>query len=138
MEYQIVVNPSEQDIQDVRGGLRVFNDPFVDHINETQMAVFVVDESGKRRGGVVSRLWGNWMHVLYLWVDPAFKGKGVGRQLMHKMEAVAIAQGCHSAMVDTFSFQAKPFYEKLGYRNQMTLDAFPGDEHQLHFLTKSL
>ncbi|CZF80651.1 putative acetyltransferase [Grimontia celer] len=138
MEYQVVANPTEQDIMDVRGGLRTFNDPFVEHLNELQMAVFVLDENGQRRGGIVSRFWGNWMHILFLWIDPALKGEGVGKTLMQKMETEAVGKGCKAAMVDTFSFQARPFYESMGYHNQMTLDAFPGDEHQLHFLTKKL
>ncbi|MGF1770429.1 GNAT family N-acetyltransferase [Enterovibrio makurazakiensis] len=138
MEYQIVANPTEQDIQDVRAGLRAFNDPFVEHLKETQIGIFALDENGVRMGGIISRLWGNWMHILYLWVDPSLSGQGVGTELMQRMEALAIEQGCKSAMVDTFSFQAKPFYEKKGYQNRMTLNDFPADEQALHFLTKSL
>ncbi|WP_394208779.1 GNAT family N-acetyltransferase [Enterovibrio calviensis] len=135
MNYQIVVDPSKQDIDDVLVGLRAFNDPFVDHIKETHIGMYAVDEKGIRVGGIVSRLWGNWMYIRFLWVEPSLSGKGIGQTLMEKMEAYAIEQGCHSSMVDTFSFQAKPFYEKLGYECKMSLDEYP-IEHQLHFLTK--
>ena len=44
--------------------------------------------------------------------------------------------GCHSAWVDTFSFQAPNFYPKFGYREFGRLD-YPPD-HQRIFLQKQL
>lgn len=138
MQYQVVYQPNAQDVLDVREGLRHFNEPFVSHLKETEVAVYALDEKGERIGGVISRLWGNWMHVLYLWIDPAYTGKGIGSDLMVKVEAEAVSFGCKTVMVDTFSFQARPFYEKLGYQCQMTIDDVPGDGDELHFLTKRL
>jgi hypothetical protein len=34
---------------------------------------------------------------------------------MDRAEVHARERGCHSAWLDTFSFQARGFYEKLGY-----------------------
>jgi len=45
----------------------------------------------------------------------ARRGRGVGRELMDRAEIRAREGGCHSAWLDTFSFQARGFYEKLGY-----------------------
>src|SRR6516165_7091346 len=42
----------------------------------------------------------------------------------------------HSAWLDTFSFQARGFYEKLGYEEFGRLDYPPG--HHRHFLRKRL
>jgi ribosomal protein S18 acetylase RimI-like enzyme len=44
-----------------------------------------------------------------------FRRRGVGRELMAQAEARAVERGCHAAWLDTFSFQARSFYEKLGY-----------------------
>jgi hypothetical protein len=44
---------------------------------------------------------------------------------------------CKHARLDTFSFQAKGFYEKLGYVAFGALDGFPG-EHRRYFLRKKL
>ena len=49
----------------------------------------------------------------------------------------AIERGCTNAHLDTFSFQARPFYEKLGYRVFGTLENHPAG-HQHYFMTKSL
>ena len=54
-----------------------------------------------------------WLYVTTLWVDDAWRGRGVGRALLTRAEAHAAAAGCHSAWLDTF--QARGFYEKLGY-----------------------
>lgn len=35
---------------------------------------------------------------------------------MKRAELYAVERGCTNAFLDTFSFQARPFYEKLGYR----------------------
>jgi hypothetical protein len=34
---------------------------------------------------------------------------------MRAAEAVAIERGCIGVWLDTFAFQARPFYERLGY-----------------------
>ena len=52
----------------------------------------------------------------YLWVDEKARSKGIGRKLMHEVERVAAKRGCVGIYLDTLSFQAPRFYEKLGYR----------------------
>ena len=44
---------------------------------------------------------------------------------MQAMEAEAIRRGCRGAYLDTFSYQARPFYERLGYEVFGTLDDYP-------------
>jgi hypothetical protein len=46
-------------------------------------------------------------------------------KLVRAMEAEAVGRGCHSAFLDTFSYQARPFYEKLGYEVFGALDDYP-------------
>jgi hypothetical protein len=53
------------------------------------------------------------------------------------MEAEAIRRGCHSAYLDTFSYQSRPFYEKLGYEVFGTLDDYPRG-HQRFYMRKRL
>ena len=76
---------------------------------------FLLDSEGEVLGGALGNIWGDWMYVAYLWVDRALRGNGQASKLMAAAEEHAIARGCGSASLGTFSFQARPLYEKLGY-----------------------
>jgi hypothetical protein len=56
---------------------------------------------------------------------------------MKRAELYAVELGCTDAFLDTFSFQARPFYEKLGYRVFGVLENHPAG-HQHYFMTKQL
>ncbi|WP_145554630.1 GNAT family N-acetyltransferase [Yersinia canariae] len=62
---------------------------------------------------------------------------GAGSKLMRAVEQEAIQRGCKFAQVDTFSFQARPFYEKQGYQLKMALENVV-DEYHRYYLTKEL
>lgn len=51
-----------------------------------------------------------------VWIDPAWRGNGLGRELVTAVEAEAYDRGCRAASLDTYSWQALEFYLKLGYR----------------------
>jgi ribosomal protein S18 acetylase RimI-like enzyme len=57
--------------------------------------------------------------------------------LMREAEAVARENGCTGIWLDTFSFQAPGFYEKLGYTVFGTLADYPPG-HSRFFLHKTL
>ncbi len=56
---------------------------------------------------------------------------------MEKLETTGREKGCVWAHVDTFSFQARGFYESLGYKVFATLDDYPPG-HSRHYLKKRL
>jgi len=56
---------------------------------------------------------------------------------MDRAEAIARAHGCVGIWLDTFSFQARGFYEKLGFAVFGTMEDFPPG-HQRFFLQKRL
>jgi ribosomal protein S18 acetylase RimI-like enzyme len=94
-------------------------------------------ERGDVLGGVLGELWGGWLHVTYLWVAEAARGAGHGTRLMEDAEAYARSRGAVGATVETHSFQARPFYERLGYKVFGTLDGYPPG-HVKFFLRKAL
>ena len=65
------------------------------------------------------------------------RGDGHGRRVMLALEQAARERGCTHAHLDTFSYQARPFYEKLGYEVFSTLDDYPLG-HRRFFLKKAL
>jgi GNAT superfamily N-acetyltransferase len=90
---------------------------------------------GEVVGGLLGYTWGNWLFVKQLWVADAFRGRGLGRTLMRVAEHEACSRGCLSAHLDTFDFQALPFYQKLGYGIFGQLDDYPVG-HTRYFLQK--
>lgn len=78
---------------------------------------------------VVGGLWGRtayrWLFVELLFVPDFLRGRHIGAELMARAEGEAIHRGCHSAWLDTFEFQARGFYERLGYRCFGQLDDYP-------------
>jgi GNAT superfamily N-acetyltransferase len=77
------------------------------------------------------------LYVAKLWIADEHRGGGHGSALMAAAEDHARARGCIGAYLDTFEFQARPFYEKLGYQLFGTLDGYPPGYRQF-FLSKSL
>ncbi|WP_417307421.1 GNAT family N-acetyltransferase [Devosia sp.] len=70
-------------------------------------------------GPIIGGLYGaaifEWLFIQYVAVPLDRQGEGIGRQLMAKAENWAREQGLGGIWLDTFSFQARPFYEKLGF-----------------------
>ena len=70
-------------------------------------------------------------------VKKEFRGKGYGSELLKRAEEHAKSKGCRHVHLDTFGFQAKTFYEKLGYVDFGVLANYPSGQ-QRYFMTKSL
>lgn len=137
MKIAIETTSAPADEQVVWQGLRHHNEQHISGAEDTTFAVFLRDRQGTIRGGVLAKAGRGWLHINTLWVDPSVRGQGYGAQLMDAAEAEALHRGCHSAYLDTFSFQARPFYERCGYEVFGTLDDFPTG-HQRFFMRKSL
>ena len=100
------------------------------------IAVVARDARGAIVGGIVGTTNWNWLHVGLVWVSESCRRGGLGRRLMAELERAAVARGCTRAHLDTFSFQARPFYERLGYRVFGVLDDYPAGQ-QRFFMEKT-
>jgi GNAT superfamily N-acetyltransferase len=98
---------------------------------------FLRESEGEILGGALGNIWGAWMYVAYLWVDRSLRGKGHATRLMAAAEEHAIAKGCGDVFLGTFSFQARPLYEKLGYHVFGERKDHPKG-HSHYWLTKKL
>lgn len=77
--------------------------------------ILVRDEMNNIVGGLKSYCYGNSCFVDILFLDEGVRGRGFGTQLMQMAEQEAKRNACDFMHLDTFSFQALPFYQKLGY-----------------------
>lgn len=93
---------------------------------------------GRLAGGIVGTAMWNALRIGFLAVNPDCRVRGTGTALMKAAEDAAWGElQCNQIYLGTFSWQARPFYEKLGYRLQWTLQDHPRG-HSKHFLEKVL
>jgi GNAT superfamily N-acetyltransferase len=134
IEIQTLDSPAAEEVKFLYGQLDGFNQAQAGPASTRELAVFA-----RRDAEIVAGLYGftlwNWLHIRYLWVSEALRHQGLGRQLMLAAEREARIRGCEHAHVDTFSFQAIPFYERLGYSVFGRLEDYPPG-HSRAFLQK--
>jgi len=96
------------------------------------------DEDGTIVGGVHGNYGSfGWLYVDALWVSEELRGQGHGTRLIAMIEAEAARHGCTNVYLNTFTFEAPAFYEKLGYTIFAELEDFPPGHSRL-FLRKTL
>ncbi|HUF61007.1 MAG TPA: GNAT family N-acetyltransferase [Verrucomicrobiales bacterium] len=124
-------------LKPVREGMRRHTESQAPCGEYSEVTIVARNREGVVTGVALGEAGRGWLHVSVVWVDEPFRGQGIGRRLMQAAEAAGIGQGCQAAYLDTFSYQARPFYEKLGYEVFGTLDDYPPG-HQRHFMRKRL
>ena len=120
------------------------NRGFVDY-NDSQgqvsgrqpIALVVYDDKGQLVGALDGYLFFDWLTVGRLWVAPEQRGGGMGTALLLEAEASARVAGCVGSTLNTYDFQARPFYEKQGYEVFGILRDNPKG-HVRFFMSKSL
>lgn len=136
MNIDITTSVTEADREELLNGLRRYNGRFIDPTTWGQFGVYSRNDAGVMTGGLIASRKGLWVCIDFLWVSEEARGSGLGSQLISMAEQAGKSAGCRHAQVDTFSFQALPFYVKQGYQLQMSLPDFPEEGLQRHYLTK--
>jgi GNAT superfamily N-acetyltransferase len=120
------------DVEIVQAGLRAFNVARIGEPAEEPVRIFLRDERGQIVGGLLGHIRWRWLYVAKLWISEPHRGAGHGVALMTAAESFARGRGCVGAYLDTFEYQARPFYEKLGYAVFGTLEGYPPEYRQYH------
>ena len=129
------IAPEDRDA--IIDGLRAHNAAHGVQGEWRELSVVARDESGAVVGGLLAETGLGWLFVAVLWVAEAHRGSGIGSALLAEAEEEARRRGCVGVYLDTMSFQARPFYERLGYQLFGTLpDCPPGADR--YYLYKRL
>jgi GNAT superfamily N-acetyltransferase len=137
LQWSIDHRPSDAAIQALRQELIAYNIATAAIDTSRDFAVWLRDAYGSLMGGVVGTIWGQCVEIHYLWVHPSLRGHGYGRRLLQTLEQEARAQQCYTAILNTYSFQAPDFYQRLGYEVFGVIDGYP-QSYQKLFLKKHL
>ena len=98
---------------------------------------FLRQDRGEWVGGCIGDIWGNYLHVRWLWVAAHLRGRGQGARLLGAAETAGHDLGATSSTLETLSTAAKSFYLRRGYEIFATLDNYAGDTSK-YFLRKTL
>lgn len=131
MADQLLITVHDESMRDdarvVDEGLGASNDAAAPLHEVQPLSCFARSADGAVLGGAVGRTWGACCELQQLWVDPVQRRAGMGTRLVRAFEERAAARGCTIFYLETFSFQARPFYERLGYEAKFEIHGFaPG------------
>lgn len=139
MEPEITVtdDPPPEARAAILSGLVGFNQGLAGPSERRPLAVLLRDSGGDVLGGLIGATAWGWLSIELLYVPEALRGRNLGARLIGTAEEEALRRGCRQALVDTYSFQAPDFYQRLGYRVFGQLEDFPPG-YRRYFLRKVL
>lgn len=118
-----------EDLLKVINSLEAFNDQHAaQEYQRRVIRLFARNEEGEIMGGLFAAVTMGWMAIQILWLDERLRGQGIGKRLLGEAESLARESEAIGAYVETTNFQARPFYEEMGYEVFSELkDCPPGD-----------
>lgn len=127
MPYTLTVTSEESEPlrEALIAPLRAYNREKAGPSQYEPLVVVLRDDAGEPQGGAWGYTAYGWLFIQLMVVPEAARGQGWGRRVMALAEATALARGCHDAWLDTHEFQARGFYEALGYECFGQLPDYP-------------
>lgn len=114
-------------------GLVKFNRKTAGPFNYSQTVLAARSETGRLLGGLVMQSWWKESFVELLWLSERARGRGLGRELVVEAELRARRRGSKLLHLNTYSFQAPRFYEKLGFRCIGKISGSPKGESRYYY-----
>jgi len=106
-------------------GLLRYNRAKAGPFRYSRRVICVRDAKGRIRGGVILQSYWKETYVELLWLSDKMRGEGVGSELIREAERQARRRGSLLIHLNTYSFQAPRFYEKLGFRRVGMMSGSP-------------
>ena len=138
-KYRIVYEdkPEDEAWGIIGRGVGGYNKEQAGENNFQRLCFTLLAPDGEIVGGVLCEMYWGWLYVDLLWVQEELRGQGFGHQLLTQAEEEGRQRGATNVYLDTFSFQAPAFYEKLGYEVFGELPDYPPGQSR-YFMTKQL
>ena len=124
--FEITETPDEADEAALIKRITTYNRPFTGPRDDRQFGLVLRDPASR---AVVGGLWAKPHYGLlfleFLILPPRLRGDGIGTRLVQRAEEIARSRGYAGVFLDTFTFQARPFYERHGYSVFTVIDDYP-------------
>lgn len=127
---------AEESAAAIKAGLITFNRAAVGRPDPQNFSL-VVRDGETITGGINATVQWDILFVEHVWVSDALRGRGIGRDLMARVEAEGIRMGAVRSILDTNDWQAPGFYAKLGYA-QFGAYRYDADSKECILLIKDL
>jgi GNAT superfamily N-acetyltransferase len=119
MKSKLVQDPDPNDLETISRGIKTFNrthipDEFVFE-PDTRFVVFARNNNDEVVGGIRAVAFWNYCTLELVWLSDETWRQGVGSALIARAESFGKDSGFEFVRTETTSFQARPFYEKLGH-----------------------
>jgi GNAT superfamily N-acetyltransferase len=123
---EITETPANAEETALVDAITAYNLPFAGARDERQFGMVLRDPDTR---AVVGGLWARPVYGLlfleFLILPEHLRGAAIGTRLVRQAEEVARSRGYGGVFLDTFSFQARPFYERLGYSVFTVIGDYP-------------
>jgi ribosomal protein S18 acetylase RimI-like enzyme len=137
----VIKKSTEQEVKYVQDSLDAFNAeqvPFTQDPSFIDFNYVIKNQLDEIIGGMIGVLycWGM-LYINILWIAKEYREQGLGSELIRHAFEEAKSLGGSLAHLDTFDFQAKEFYLKLGFEVFGELEDCPAN-HTRYYLKKKI
>lgn len=101
-------------------------------------AYFFLRDENRIHGALLSYVWGKWLHIDVFWLEEDIRRHGWGTKMLEAAHQIAREKGAEAAWLDTFSWQARPFYERFGYEAVFEVPDFPPGHSRIFMVKRPL
>ena len=108
-------NPSDAEVHFLDDRINEYNVETTGIGDGRILSFLIRDDRAEIIAGLYGWTWGTACEIRYLWVRKDMRQQGYGKALMVAAEREAVSRGCGLIVLDTHSFQAPQFYQRLGF-----------------------
>ncbi|MCW8407512.1 GNAT family N-acetyltransferase [Legionella sp. PATHC035] len=121
--FKIITDFKENDVVSkiIYDNLKKFNESIIGNYEAKPFIIHAQNEVSEVLGGIKGDIFGTLCRVFTVWIHEQYRRQGLGRELFDQLDVFAKENHCQMIQLDTAEFQAKGFYEKLGYQVIATL-----------------
>ena len=107
------------------------------HDEKFDAVAFIARDQGAFVGAVVVELFWGALHIKYVYVEDEYRNRGIGIRLMQEALKYGLDNKCPFSFVETMSFQALGFYQKIGFALEFSRSGYKHGT-SFHYLRKDL